>query len=36
MDLAMPAEQALMDSNYQAVGTLRLIDANATDRHASE
>jgi hypothetical protein len=36
MDLAMPAEQALMDSNYQGVGTLRLIDANATDRHASE
>jgi hypothetical protein len=25
-----------MDSNYQEVGMLRLIDANATDRHASE
>jgi hypothetical protein len=32
MDLTLPAEHTLMDSNYQAVGTLRLLDANATDR----
>jgi hypothetical protein len=32
MDLTLPAEHTLMDSNYQAVGRLRLLDANATDR----
>lgn len=32
MDLTQPTEQELHDSNYQAVGTLRLLDANAPDR----
>lgn len=32
MDLTQPAEQELHDSNYQAVGVLRLIEANATDK----
>jgi hypothetical protein len=32
MDLTQPIEQELHDSNYRAVGMLRLIDANATDR----
>lgn len=31
MDLTQPTEQELHDSNYRAVGTLRLLDANATD-----
>jgi hypothetical protein len=31
MDLTQPAEHALMDSNYRAVGRLRLLDADATD-----
>jgi hypothetical protein len=31
MDLRRPAEHELHDSNYQVVGTLRLIDANATE-----
>ena len=31
MDLTQPTEQELHDSNHQAVGMLRLIDANATD-----
>jgi hypothetical protein len=30
MDLTQPAEHELQDSNYQAVGTLRLIEANET------
>jgi len=32
MDLTQPTEQELHDSNHQAVGMLRLIEANATDR----
>ena len=32
MDLTQPTEQELHDSNHQAVGTLRLIEANATDK----
>ncbi len=32
MDLTQPTEQELHDSNYQAVGTLRLLDASATDK----
>ena len=31
MDLTRPTEQALMDSDYKAVGTLRLIEGNAAD-----
>jgi hypothetical protein len=31
MDLTRPTEQALMDSDYQAVGTLRLVGESATD-----
>ena len=31
MDLTRPAEHELHDSNYQVVGTLRLIGTNATD-----
>jgi hypothetical protein len=31
MDLTQPTEQALMDSNYQAVGSLRLLATRATD-----
>ena len=31
MDLTRPTEQELHDSNYQVVGMLRLIGANATD-----
>jgi hypothetical protein len=31
MDLTHPVEHELRDSNYQAVGMLRLIEANATD-----
>jgi hypothetical protein len=31
MDLTQPAEHELQDSNYQAVGMLRLIEANETD-----
>ena len=31
MDLTRPAEHELHDSNYQVVGTLRLVDASATD-----
>lgn len=30
MDLTQPVEHALTDSNYHAVGSLRLLDANAT------
>lgn len=32
MDLTQPTEQELHDSEYQAVGTLRLLEANATDK----
>ena len=32
MDLTQPTEQELHDSNYQVVGKLRLIEANATDK----
>lgn len=32
MDLTQPTEQELHDSNYRAVGTLRLLEANATDK----
>ena len=32
MDLTQPTEQELHDSNYQVVGMLRLIKANATDK----
>jgi hypothetical protein len=32
MDLRQPTEQELHDSNYQAVGMLRLIEANATGK----
>ncbi len=32
MDLTQPTEQELHDSNHQAVGMLRLIEANATDK----
>ncbi len=32
MDLTQPVEQELHDSNYQVVGKLRLIEANATDK----
>ena len=36
MDLTRPTEQALMDSGYQAVGTLRLLEENAAEsREAS-
>ena len=31
MDLTRPTEQELHDSDHQAVGMLRLIDAHATD-----
>jgi hypothetical protein len=31
MDLTQPSEQALMDSDYQAVGTLRLLEENAAE-----
>ena len=31
MDLTQPTEQELHASNHQAVGMLRLIEANATD-----
>jgi hypothetical protein len=31
MDLTRPTEQALMDSDYQAVGTLRLVGENPAD-----
>jgi hypothetical protein len=31
MDLTRPTEQALMDSDYKAVGTLRLLEENAPD-----
>ena len=31
MDLTQPVEHELRDSNYQAVGKLRLIEANAAD-----
>jgi hypothetical protein len=32
MDLTQPTEQELHDSNYQVVGMLRLIEANATGK----
>ena len=32
MDPTRPTEQELHDSNYQAVGMLRLIEANETDK----
>jgi len=32
MDLSQPTEQELHDSNYRAVGTLRLLDASAKDK----
>ena len=32
MDLTQPTEHELHDSNYQVVGMLRLIQANATDK----
>ena len=32
MDLTRPTEQELHDSDHQAVGMLRLIDANATGK----
>ena len=32
MDLTRPTEQELRDSNYQVVGMLRLLEANATDK----
>jgi hypothetical protein len=32
MDLTQPSEQVLHDSNHRAVGVLRLIEANATDK----
>ena len=31
MDLSRPVEHKLHDSDYRVVGTLRLVDANATD-----
>jgi hypothetical protein len=31
MDLTYPTEQALMDSDYRAVGTLRLLEENAAE-----
>jgi hypothetical protein len=31
MDLRRPTEQALMDSDYQAVGTLRLLEENGAE-----
>jgi hypothetical protein len=31
MDLTQPTEQALMDSDYRAVGTLRLLEGGAAD-----
>ena len=31
MDLTHPVEHELRDSDYQVVGTLRLVDANAPD-----
>ena len=31
MDLTQPTEQELHDTNHQAVGMLRLIEANVTD-----
>jgi hypothetical protein len=31
MDLTRPTEQELHDSDHRAVGTLRLLDANAKD-----
>jgi hypothetical protein len=35
MDLTQPAEHELQDSNYQAVGMLRLIETNQTDELGS-
>ncbi len=32
MDLTHPVEHELRDSNYQVVGTLRLVEANATGK----
>lgn len=32
MDLTQPTEQELHDSNYRAVGMLRLLEANTTDK----
>lgn len=32
MDLTQPTEQELHDSNYRAVGTLRLLDADASGK----
>ena len=32
MDLTQPTEQELHDSDYQVVGTLRLVDANETGK----
>jgi hypothetical protein len=32
MDLTQPTEQELHDSNYQAVGMLRLIEAKETNK----
>lgn len=32
MDLTQPTEQELHDSNYRAVGILRLLEASATDK----
>ena len=32
MDLTQPVEHELHDSDYQAVGMLRLIEANETDK----
>ena len=34
MDLTQPVEHELHDSNYQVVGTLRLIDATDTPQEA--
>ena len=35
MDLTRPTEQALMDSEYRAVGTLRLLEADEADGPAA-
>lgn len=32
MDLTQPVEHELRDSDYRVVGTLRLVEANATDK----
>ena len=32
MDLTQPTEQELHDSEYKAVGTLRILEANATGK----